>query len=92
MVDVGQKVLAAVSLVPSLVLEAHAAAFLAGAAAALLAVEAVAAIEEEAGQNEVQQVHVLAAQAPVVTHPGCPLQTFAALMMLTMEYRMEQRL
>ena len=58
-VDVGQKVLAAVSLVPSLVLEAHAAAFLAGAAAALLAVEAVAAIEEEAGQNEVQQVHVL---------------------------------
>ena len=91
-VDVGQKVLAAVSLVPSLVLEAHAAAFLAGAAAALLAVEAVAAIEEEAGQNEVQQVHVLAAQAPVVTHPGCPLQTFAALMMLTMEYRMEQRL
>ena len=50
------------------------------------------AIEEEAGQNEVQQVHVLAAQAPVVTHPGCPLQTFAALMMLTLEYRMEQRL
>ena len=61
--------------------------------AVLLAVEAVVSyIEEEAGQNEVQQVHVLAAQAPVVTHPGCPLQTFAALMMLTMEYRMEQRL
>ena len=55
-------------------LEAHAAALLAGAAAAFLAgaavaeVEAVVAMDAEAGQDEVQ--HLLAAEAPVATHPG----------------------
>ena len=85
------------SLVPSLVLEAHAAALLAEAAAAFLAgaavaeVEAVVAMEAEAGQDEVQ--HLLAAEAcRGQTHPGCPQQTFAALMMPALAYQMEQHL
>ena len=77
-------------------LEAHAGAYQTGTAAAFFGgaavaeVEAVVAMEAEAGQDEVQ--HLLAAEAPVATHPGCPQQTFAALMMPALAYQMEQHL